>query len=244
MQTSKCTNCGADIEYAAKFCRRCGQAISPSEWTTRNLEEPTRIEEPSRFEAPTRPANSWSTAPTYLPPDAMPQQVIMPGSIESSGQKKTVIALAAVIAVLVIALAGLGIFIFVNRAGGPPPLPQPEGRSQPLPPPRAPRAPGVPDQPPLPPQPPTPPVSVSGEFIYPGSKVTMEMSGGRKGRMVKLSTPDAIDTVADWYIKKIGPAKQIRVPGGSTVLTGERVAVVITTEGNETSIILTQKSNQ
>ncbi len=71
----------------------------------------------------------------------------------------------------------------------------------------------------------------------------MEMSGGRKGRVVKLSTPDAIDTVTDWYIKKIGPVKQVKIPGDSTVLTREGLAVVITPDGNETSILLTQGEN-
>src|ERR1044071_7976044 len=244
MQTSKCSNCGADIDYAAKFCRRCGQAIDPSEWATRNLEEPSKFEQPPRFESPTRPANSWSTSPTYLPPGAMPPQVITPGGMESSGQKKTVIALAAVIAVLVIALAGLGIFLFAggNRQATPPPFPPPGGVGQPAPPPRVPSPPGVPGQP-TPPAAPAQPDSISGELIYPGSKVTMEMSGGRKGRVVKLNTPDAIDKVVDWYVNKIGPVKQVKLPGGNTTLTREGLAVVITPEDNGTSILLTQGEN-
>lgn len=168
----------------------------------------------------------------------MPPQVIMPGGMESSGQKKTVIALAAVIAVLVIALAGLGLFMFMDRSDGPPARDFPPethgGSGPPLPPPRPPLPPG---------QPPTPPVAprVSEELIYPGAKITMDVSGGPKGRVVQLSTPDAIDTVTDWYINKLGSPKQVKLPGGNTVLTGEGVAVVITTEGSATSILLTQK---
>ncbi len=133
MQTSKCSNCGDDIDYAAKFCRRCGQAIDPLEWATRNLEEPTTnssslLDSSPRLDLP----NAWSTSPTYLPPDAMPPQASAPSGMESSGQKKTVIALAAVIAVLVIALAGLGIFLFVSgtRQATPPPFPPPGGSGQ------------------------------------------------------------------------------------------------------------------
>ncbi|MGA9769741.1 MAG: zinc ribbon domain-containing protein [Blastocatellia bacterium] len=221
MQTSKCSNCGADIDYATKFCRQCGRPVDPSEWTTRKLEEP------SRFESPTRPANSWSTAPTYLPPDAMPPQVAATGSIESTGQKKTVVALAAVIAVLVIVLSALAIFLFVRQADQIP---------RAMTPPTVPSTPRAPEAP-IPPS----ASSISGELIYPGAKVTMDMSGGSKGRVIKLSTPDGVDTVTDWYINKIGSAKQVRIPGGSTVLSGNGIAVVITVEGSETSIILTQK---
>lgn len=243
MQTSKCTNCGNDLDYAAKFCRRCGQAIDPLEWTTRKLEQPqpTQFEEPSRFDAPTRMANAWPTSPTYLPPDAMPPQAAVTSGIEPTGQKKTVIVMAAVIALLVIALAGLGIFLFFDRQVTPPPFPPPggSGRTAPIPP--VPPPPGVPGQP-SPPAPPQPD-SISGEWIYPGSKITMEMSGGRKGRVVKLNTPDAIETVVDWYVNKIGPVKRVKLPGGNTVLTREGLAVVITPEDNGTSILLTQGEN-
>jgi hypothetical protein len=167
----------------------------------------------------------------------MPPQVAATSGIAPTGQKKTTVALAAVIAVLVIALVGLGLFIFIDRLNGSSQGDSSGGSGQSLTPPRAPRAPEVPSQPSSPP----PASSISGEMIYPGAKITMDMSGGPKGRVLKLSTPDAVDKVADWYINKIGSAKQIRIPGGSTVLSGNGIAVVITVEGPETSIILTQK---
>jgi hypothetical protein len=155
--------------------------------------------------------------------------------IEPTGQKKTVIALAAIIAVLVIALSTLAFIIFFREPDGPP-------RVMTTPPiPSAPPVPGVP-QPQPPPGAPLPD-SLSPELIYPGSKITMEMSGGRKGRVVKLSTPDAIETVVDWYVNKIGPAKRVKLPGGNTVLTREGLAVVITPEDDGTSILLTQGEN-
>ena len=225
MQTSKCVNCGADIDYATKFCRQCGRPVDPSEWTTRKLEEP------SRFESPTRLANSWPTSPTYLPPDAMPPQAPVTSSIESAGQKKTVIVLATIVALLVIALSALAILMFVRQADE-----APRAMSTPTAP-TAPKVPGVPTPPPIPNGATT---TISQDLIYPGAQVTMEVKGEEKAKMVQLNTSDSFDKVIDWYVKKIKPTKHVTIPGGNAVLKGDGIAVMIMNDGEVTSILITQ----
>ncbi len=235
MQTTKCTNCGADIDYAAKFCRRCGQAIDPLEWTTRKLEQPSQFEEPSRLEAPTRIANSWPTSPTYLPPDAMPPQAAVTSGMEPTGQKKIVIALATIVAVLVIALATLAILMFFRKpdetpyAITPPPIPS------------VPPVPRVP--PPGAPAPNSAPPAISKDLMYPGAEVTMQVMGEENAKVVQLTTPDSFDQVVDWYTKHMKPKKQVRIPGGNAVLKGEGVAVMIMNGGDGTSILVTVGEN-
>ena len=227
MQFFTCSNCGAALDQSAKFCRQCGQPSDPSELTTRKLEEPPR------YEHPTQPANAGFTSPAYLPPNAFPPQGPVTRSMEQTGQKKTIITLAVLVAVLLVALSGLAIYITTMRGPN-------------IPVPRAP-------QPPIsstPPQPPTPPPTPGGvttigkELIYPGSEVIMEVNSGRDGKVVQLRATDSFDKIVDWYSERINLKNRVRLPGSNTILEGEGVAVVINSRGDDTHITVTEKRNR
>jgi hypothetical protein len=178
-----------------------------------------------------------------LPPDAGLPQAAATSGIAPTGQKKTVIALAAIIGILLVALSVLAIFLFTRR-------PEDSSRVIVLPPPLIdPSVPGIPKtpRPPVPPQPDAPPgnttTTISQDLIYPGAEITMEVKGEEKAKVVQLSTPDSFDKVVDWYVKKINPTKHVRIPGGNAVLKADDIAVMIMNGGNVTSILITQGKN-
>ena len=81
-------------------------------------------------------------------------------------------------------------------------------------------------------------------MLYPGAEVTMEITGDKNEKVVHLRTTDGFDKVVDWYMERIKVKNRVRLPGANAVLEGKDVVVVINSEGGETSIIVTQKSDQ
>jgi hypothetical protein len=67
----------------------------------------------------------------------------------------------------------------------------------------------------------------------------MVISKSGEGDMVQLQTEDSVDKVADWYIEKFKPAKIVR-QSESAVLRAEKMAIVITSTGEGTNIMLKQ----
>lgn len=224
MHTFTCPNCGAANDPVARFCRQCGRMQDSSELTTRELKEP------QRFEAPTQPANSGFTAPAYLQPDPYSMRPPVTGSMEPSGQKKTIVTLSILIAVLLVAISGLAFYIIARNS--PPPgaaVTIPQG--------------GIPSPPP-PPQPPRPTSGgrtlTAEELVYPGSKIVFNMTGKTEGKVLQLSTADGIDKVTQWYMDKINSKENVQIMGATTVIDGEGVAVVIAGGSNGTSITVTE----
>lgn len=68
----------------------------------------------------------------------------------------------------------------------------------------------------------------------------MEMMRGNEGSVRQLTTKDSFDKVVAWYTDKLNPIENIKTPGPSAVLTGDEVTAVITAEGDETIILLTE----
>lgn len=231
MQTVSCANCGAAIDSTTRFCRHCGHPQDPSELTTRSLEEP------ARFETPTQPANSGFTSPAYLPPEAFHLQASATRAMEQPSQKKTIITLSIIIAVLLVVLSGLGLFLFFQG----PNFAQPPRIL--IPPPRAevPQPPGVPTPPGMPHAPTAPVPAIFKELLYPGSQIIMDTSDS-DGRTIHLRTSDPTDKVIDWYKDRIKPSKQVNIPGISAMLEGSDFEVIILFEGNSTGILLAQKN--
>lgn len=236
MANFSCAYCGSEIEETAKFCRRCGRPSNHLEATTRTLEPP------AAFEAPTRAVNSIPTAPSFLdaryqPPAPAPTT----RSLEGGGQKRAIIVLASLVAVLLIVLAGVVAYTALRSTGGnpdPPFMEMPQATTpQPFPPPSVPH-------PPLPPLPPrggpreaTP---ISNSMIYPGAETIMSLGRGPEGSVLQLRTEDPPHKVIEWYVSKMNPTKHIAIPGGNAILHGDGITAVITGGGDGTQIVLKQ----
>jgi hypothetical protein len=104
----------------------------------------------------------------------------------------------------------------------------------------------------MPPSPPEPPgtakpsqakTSLDPSFIYPGATVTMDVVGGAEGKVTQLQTSDSFNKVVDWYVEKLQPKHQVSIPGGK-IMESENFVALITSSGNETSIMLTHKSDK
>ena len=72
----------------------------------------------------------------------------------------------------------------------------------------------------------------------------MEINGDKNEKIVPLRTTGGFDKVVDWYMERIKVKNRVRLPGANAVLEGNDVVVVINSESGETSIIVTQKSDQ
>lgn len=212
-----------------KFCRQCGQPMDASEMTTRQLEDPQSYNPMPRYDAPTQYTNSAPTSPAYMPPAAMPQQWSpQTAGMQPPSQKKPIIILVSVVGVLLIVLAGLIIYMLNQRpsarfgANIPPPPPVPSVPGEPPPPP------GVPGV-----------VPAANELIYPGSTVTMTVPGSEGKGVTNLITHDSPEKVIDWYTARIQSAKRLML-GPTTMLTAKGLVVMISSEGNETNILITR----
>jgi hypothetical protein len=72
----------------------------------------------------------------------------------------------------------------------------------------------------------------------------MEINGEKNERVVHLRTTDEFEKVVDWYVERIKVKNRVRLPGSNAVLEGKDAVVVINSGGGETSIVVTQKSDQ
>lgn len=80
MSMKKCTNCGADLDHAAKFCMDCGMAQMPE-----TTDEP---ENESGNESEAKPLNEQQTANTYDISDGLPDAGHIPDySMNNGGYK-------------------------------------------------------------------------------------------------------------------------------------------------------------
>jgi hypothetical protein len=94
--------------------------------------------------------------------------------------------------------------------------------------------------PPVAPQPPQPPTAEKGNssgLIYPGAEVTMEMSRGAEGGIRTMRTKDSIDKVIAWYTERLKPEKTVKTED-SAVLTGIKATAIISSDDDETNIVL------
>ena len=250
-----CDNCGAEVEEAAKFCRRCGQPQDWSEATTRTLEEPSRREAPTRHVNPAPTAPSY---PVYAPPPGLPvDPAATTRGLEGSGQKRTVIFLASLVGILLIGFIAL-LAITFSASNGPPPMPPPPMTAPQRPPIIVPETPAVPE----PPEPPEPPDAedepdaedAEGEapeaitipkssLTYPGSEVILDMTTSKGTGMLQLKTKDAFDKVVGWYTSKFDMTQKIQLPG-SVILEGEKVTAIIASGDNGTLITLTPRAER
>lgn len=243
MSSVPCTNCGAEISPGTKFCRRCGQ---PSLDTASVSEAATRVFE-ATAERRAQPTESWNAQPTgaaYLSPSPGSNAPSRPPaldattkSLETSGNHKQKIWLAASVIALIIALfvaVAIGVMLSVRNAATtqtPPVVVRPET--------------GLPPQPPAPPAPPfaEPPAAgatvPTSELMYPGAETVMDMKSSRDN-FLELRTNDPVNKVVDWYTAKLKSAEVLRSGGTEAILRTGRTSVIISTRGNATDILIKQ----
>lgn len=247
MATINCPSCRAEIHDTAKFCRACGRSLNPSEATTKFFDEPAQTA------APTQGINTGPTAPSYSPPSFpahyQPQFPAAPTTqgFENKGRNKTVFILASLVVVLMLAVIGLSTwFIFEGGEQDGPTVISVE-------PPTPPSGPVIPPVPPVPPVPTIPPIAppapptgegpaISKDLIYPGAEETMRVGSSDGTSMLQLRTTDPMSKVSDWYVKKLGTAKRINIPGVNTIIKGRGINVIITAVEQGTQIMLAQSN--
>jgi hypothetical protein len=226
-----CTNCGADTEHTAKFCRKCGSPVNLGEATTRSLDAQAALDE-----AKTRHVNVSPTTPSYIAPGMqMPPPAAPTQSFEKSRHKWAIITLASLVVILFLALAAVLITLSDNE---PPAVDQPTSASEP---------PGleapIPPLPPLTPPPPgsrgTGPAAGTG-LKYPGAENIGEVKRGSGVLVLRLKTDDPVDEVVKWYESKSGDKKVIKLPDGSTIISSGATSIIIKSESDGTKILITQ----
>ena len=221
MATVYCDNCGTSLlEETSKFCRACGKPTPLSEAATK------RFDEPQVFKHPTSPVGSYTT-PAYMAPFEMPAAE-QTNDLRQKRQKRNLIIVASMMAVMIVALAGLW-FIFRSEVG-------PQGI--PAPPPPPPVFQGAP--PPPPPPPGFPGASgIDPSLIYPGSSQLMSVQGEDGTKFVKLHSQDAASTIADWYKARLRVTKTTEI-FGQTILKAGDITVLIFGGGEGAEIMITR----
>lgn len=260
MMALVCSKCGAEFDAPARFCRRCGNSlgvgepsISPSEATTKSFNYPGEGN-PGQPNS-TAPANQWPTAPAYLGPDQMavgPQYPTYPaGATQGLPQKRsnTPVVILGILGLLLLAVIA-GFALIISRVGRVQRPADAMGAGPGVQ--EAPRAPGQassghPEIPPPPVPPPGPPGSTNGTvtgplapLIYPGSHQEINVEGEDGAKVIKLTTSEPADKVADWYAARIPHSNRVSVPFiGITTISKDGLAVIIK-PGNPTTIMLTK----
>jgi hypothetical protein len=159
--------------------------------------------------------------------------------LRRKAQKRNVIIIVSMMAVMIFALAGLLLFLSFpsGRTAGIPVGPPGLEASPPH----------VPLVPPVPPAPPVPP-GISGpsnidqSLIYPGSRQTMSVGEEGGKSVLQLHSDDATKKVADWYSARLKTAKRVSIVG-QTILQAGDTHVVIVGDDNGSEILITRGSD-
>lgn len=231
MATVYCDNCGTSLlEESAKFCRACGKPTPLSEAATK------RFDEQPVYEKPTSPVGSFTT-PAYMAPFEMPP-VEQTQDLRRRRQKRNLIILVSMFAMMIFALAGL--LVFLNFG-----VDSPQGIPEAPPPPIV-STPPVTPVPPIPPIPPVPPViagqtAIDPSLIYPGAQQTMSINHEGGKSVLQLRTSDAATKVAEWYIARLKITKKVTI-AGQTILNAGDTGVVIFGSDEGAQILITKGS--
>jgi hypothetical protein len=231
MSSIICRDCGAEAVVGSRFCRQCGRQLEPpaatafTEAATRTLDAHKRVAGQTADNLGAHP-----TGPAYLSPEQFsPMQAQPSAGIMAHRHKGRLWLFGFLAFLLLIAIVPFLVFMLVkisSHRGGPPVVSRPG-------------VPHAPAQPTVPPPPGTgSDAGMDSSFVYPGAQTTLDVGGQGKSRVLQLTTRDPFDKVVDWYITKLKPTKTIRASGSNAVLKADKVTAVITSGGDETSIIL------
>ena len=229
MGTVYCDNCGTSLlEENAKFCRACGKPTPPlSEAATKRFDEPPGVQ------VPTTPVGPSLTTPAYMAPFEFPPAT-RTNDLRQKTQKRNMIILVSMLALMIFALAGLLVFLNfgLDQSKG---IPVPETT-------------GMTSTPPTPPAPPAPPIivgqsTIDQSLIYPGAHQTMSMLAEGGKSVLTLQSNDSARKVADWYITKLKITKKVAI-AGQTILQSGDIGVVITGSDEGAQILITRGGDE
>jgi len=214
MGTVYCDNCGTSLfEESAKFCRACGKPTPLSEAATKRFDQPV-------VQSPTSPVGASLTTPAYMAPFDFPPSAPQTNDLRQKKQKRNIIILVSMLALMILALAGLLAFLnFGLGSEGIPAAPPPPGFSGP--------------------PPSTPARGIDQSLIYPGARQTMSIRADGGKSVLNLHSDDAATKVADWYIARLKVAKKISI-AGQTILQAGDIGVVIMGGDEGTEILITR----
>jgi hypothetical protein len=245
MSANVCTNCGAELVRAARFCRRCGQP-SLDFGGGSITEAETKVFEADRG-AQTQYYDQRPTGPSYMSPIDMSPPPQTAATTTLAKPKKSV---GVPILILALILVGfISFMIFAAMRSGPGASRTPTVIVPPVPPvadvPPIPAMPKIP-QPPQPPQPPGTAPAPDTSLVYPGSTVNVEMTRGKEGRMRQLTTSDPFDKVVEWYTARMNTVDKIKSNDSepSAVLRGNGTTVVISSDDGMTQIVVQEGFDQ
>ncbi|HEY0321254.1 MAG TPA: zinc ribbon domain-containing protein [Pyrinomonadaceae bacterium] len=221
-QKSACANCGAELVPEGRFCRKCGEPSNPLERGSVTEVTTRRLETPGQDVTGQQPLEQQSSGQTRAGL-SVETQTLAPASTLKRWLPGLVLLC---IAILLPAIYVLKKWRQTTIKIVPPTV----------------QVPAVPK----PPQPPEAPAkgttswaSIDQSLIYPGARTTMVVSKAGEGDVVQLETKDAIDKVADWYTAKLKPTEIFRKPD-NVILKADEMAVIITSNGSGTNIMLKQ----
>jgi len=226
MGTVYCDNCGTSLlEETAKFCRACGKPTPQSEAATRRFDEQPGVQNP------TSPVGASFTTPAYMAPFDFPPPAPQTNDLRQKKQKRNVIILVSMLAVMIFALAGLLAFWSFVRDS-------PEGIPTTPPP-------GITSKPPIAPDPPKPPIiegqsTIDPSLIYPGARETMSINQEGGKSVLQLHSNDSSEKVADWYIAKLKVTKKVFSMVGQTILQAGDISVVIVGDDDGAQILISR----
>ena len=229
MGTVYCDNCGTSLlEENAKFCRACGKPTPPlSEAATKRFDERPGVQ------VPTAPVGPSLTTPAYMAPFELPPAT-RTNDLRQKTQKRNLIILVSMLALMIFALAGLLVFLNfgLDQSKG---IPVPE-------------TPGMTSTPATPPAPPAPPIivgqsTIDQSLIYPGAHQTMSMLAEGGKSVLTLQSNDSARKVADWYIAKLKVTKKVAI-AGQTILQSGDIGVVITGSDEGAQILITRGGDE
>jgi hypothetical protein len=230
MGTVYCDGCGTSLEERARFCRACGKPTPLSEAATKKFEE-----QPEARNL-TSPVGVVPTTPAYLAPSeqgSFQTNDLQTHELRSRRQRRNLIILVSLLAVMIFALAGLLAFLSfgVSRPAGPPPPPPPLTGIPPPIRPAPPASPGVG----------TAPSKIDPSLIYPGSRQTMAVEESGKS-VLQLQSNDSIRKVVDWYLDRLKAAKKVSIVGQTILQSGEMTVLIVGGE-DVTEILITRESD-
>ena len=247
MSEPTCEKCGNEIVPGMRFCRKCGAPTGVFEdATTRALDSTPPIG------APTTVLNSGATGPAYIKPEARTADVMQPEpkfiappppapivqQIQPPAKKSKVVLVLVLLAALVVIAVTACIAVYIGMGDGNVRTQSTSVNEVPS----TPTTPGSPETPsaPSPPTAPQPPESKS-DLAYPGAKPGIAVSRQNKS-MMRYSTTDSVEKVSAWYQERINATDIVRTPGGEPViLRSAHTTVIITADGHETDIMITQE---
>jgi hypothetical protein len=81
---------------------------------------------------------------------------------------------------------------------------------------------------------------ISRALIYPGARMTLDLSNEGGGSVMQLATSDPLSKVQTWYVSNLQPTKILQLTQGTVILRKDNVTATLAAENNTTNIVIKQ----